>query len=72
MQEFRLAVTRRSANVAKELRNYTYRQDKEGKWLNVPIDCYNHAIDAVRYVVMEQLMAGKPRTIDTARLQRLV
>nr|DAG21052.1 MAG TPA: terminase large subunit [Bacteriophage sp.] len=72
MQEFHLAVTRRSANVAKELRNYTYRQDKEGKWLNVPIDCYNHAIDAVRYVVMEQLMAGKPRTIDTARLQRLV
>lgn len=72
MQEYRIILTRRSTNVAKELRNYTYRQDKEGRWLNVPIDCYNHAIDAVRYVVMEEFMAGQRRKIDLGRLQRLV
>lgn len=72
MQEYRIIITKRSINVAKELRNYTYRQDKEGRWLNAPIDCYNHAIDAVRYVVMEQFMAGQRRKIDLVRLQRLV
>lgn len=72
MQEYRIIITKRSTNVAKELRNYTYRQDKDGRWLNVAIDCYNHAIDAVRYVVMEQFMAGKRRKIDLGRLQRLV
>lgn len=72
MQEYRIILTKRSINVAKELRNYTYRQDKEGRWLNTPIDCYNHAIDAVRYVVMEQFMAGQRRKIDLGRLQRLV
>lgn len=72
MQEYRIIITKRSTNVAKELRNYTYRQDKDGRWLNVAIDCYNHAIDAVRYVVMEQFMAGQRRKIDLGRLQRLV
>lgn len=42
MLEFQLVVTRRSYNLIKELKNYTYRQDKEEKWLNEPIDMYNH------------------------------
>lgn len=57
MQTFRIFVTARSLNVLKEFRNYTYAQDKEGRWLNIPIDAYNHAIDAVRYVVMSELMS---------------
>ena len=57
MQTFRLFVTARSLNVLKEFRNYTYAQDKDGRWLNIPIDAYNHAIDAVRYVVMSELMS---------------
>lgn len=72
MQELRLRVTRRSVNVIKELRNYTWRRDKEGKWLNVPEDSWNHAIDAVRYVVMTEVMGGERRQIDLERLQRLV
>lgn len=72
MQEFKIHVTKRSSNILKELRNYTYRQDKEGKWLNQPIDCYNHAIDAVRYVVMTKLLGGQRKPIDLGRLSRLV
>lgn len=56
MQEMKIHVTRRSTNLIKEFKSYTYRQDKEGKWLNHPIDAYNHAIDAVRYVVLEKLL----------------
>lgn len=72
MQQYRIRVTKRSVNVIKEFRNYTYRQDKEGKWLNQPIDCYNHAIDAIRYVVMEKLLGGSRKAIDLERLSKLV
>lgn len=62
--EYRLKVTRRSVNVIKELKNYTYMQDRSGRWLNTPIDAYNHACDAFRYVIMEELMSGTKRPID--------
>lgn len=68
MLEYNIRVTRRSTNTLKELRNYTYAQDKEGKWLNVPIDAFNHMIDAVRYVVMNELMGGERRKPDMQRL----
>ena len=35
--------------------------DKDGNSLNVPIDNYNHALDAVRYVVMNKTMIKKKR-----------
>ncbi len=56
MQEYEICVTSDSTNAIKELRNYTYRQDKEGKWLNVPIDAYNHVLDSVRYIVLEKIL----------------
>ena len=62
--EYRLKVTRRSVNVIKELKNYTYMQDRSGRRLNIPIDAYNHACDAFRYVIMEELMSGTKRPID--------
>ena len=70
MQEYRLAVTKRSENIIRELRNYTYSQDKEGKWLNMPIDIYNHAIDATRYVVLTELLGGRRKPIDLGRVAR--
>lgn len=72
MLEYSIAITERSVNVIKEFKNYTYKQDKEGKWLNAPIDCYNHAIDAVRYVVMNELLGGERKPIDRKRIARQV
>ena len=42
MLEYHIFVTEDSPNIRKEFKNYTYRQDKEGKWLNEPIDLWNH------------------------------
>lgn len=60
MMEYTLCVTKRSYNILKEFRNYVYAQDKEGRWLNKPIDSYNHAIDAIRYVVLDKLLGESP------------
>jgi phage terminase large subunit len=56
MMEYKIHITRRSVNVKKELDNYTWLQDKDGAWLNEPIDKYNHAIDAARYWILGEIM----------------
>ena len=56
MLEYKIKITRRSVNLIKEFRNYTYLQDKDGKWLNEPIDAYNHGIDAVRYYILGNII----------------
>lgn len=59
MKSMKLFITEGSLNIIKEFKNYTYQQDKNGVWLNEPIDAWNHAIDGSRYVVMSELL-GKP------------
>lgn len=54
IQQMEICVTKQSVNIIKELKNYTYIQ-KEGKWINRPIDAWNHAMDAVRYYVLMKL-----------------
>ena len=56
MLEYKIHITKRSINARREFNNYTWRQDKEGKWLNEPIDMYNHIIDSLRYVCMTKLL----------------
>lgn len=49
VQDQRISVTRHSTNILKEYRNYMWETDKDGHIINVPIDGYNHAMDALRY-----------------------
>ena len=56
MLEMNIKITKNSLNAIKEFKNYTYEQDKDGKWLNEPIDAYNHIIDSVRYYVLGELL----------------
>jgi phage terminase large subunit len=55
LKRFKLQVTKDSTNLIKELRSYTWATDKEGKNTGVPIDSYNHACDALRYVALNKL-----------------
>lgn len=56
MQTMKIHITKDSTNVIKEFKNYTYEKNREGKYLNTPIDMFNHAIDATRYVVLTTVM----------------
>lgn len=49
VQDQKVSMTKRSINLIKEYRNYMWETDKDGRILNVPIDMWNHALDAVRY-----------------------
>lgn len=61
LQQYELLVTSTSTNLIKELRNYQWDKDKDGKTLNKPIDAFNHAIDSVRYAVCELSMPQRLR-----------
>ena len=57
-------VTRQSTGLRRELLNYKWRVTKDGITTNEPVDCFNHAIDAVRYGALARLkIAHKPRGI---------
>lgn len=60
IQDKDFLVTKSSLNLIKELRGYTWRTDKTGKSLNVPIDDMNHAIDASRYFYLWKYKPMKP------------
>ena len=55
IQEYNLLVTSRSENLINELQNYQWLKDREGNKINVPIDAFNHAIDAIRYLFISKL-----------------
>ena len=49
LQDAQISVTKRSTNLQKERRNYMWLTDKDGRVINVPMDMWNHALDAARY-----------------------
>lgn len=59
IQSFEVLVTKSSTNLIKELRAYIWDKDKAGKKINKPIDAFNHAIDAFRYLAMMELKRKK-------------
>ena len=56
MQEYKIKITKRSINGIKEARNYAYMQDKDGAFVNNPIDKWNHFWDASRYWVLGKIL----------------
>ena len=54
LKGYTINVDATSKNLIKELEQYRWKVDKNGDSLNVPIDNYNHAIDALRYLVMHK------------------
>ena len=49
IQDYHIYVHPRCANTLVEFNNYVWDKDKDGRILQVPIDDYNHAMDAFRY-----------------------
>lgn len=64
MKSCNIFITEQSLNAKKEFDNYTYQQSPDGKWLNVPEDNYNHIIDGVRYVCLQELIGNKSKPVN--------
>lgn len=51
MQAKRIHITRRSYNLKKEFSSYSWSKDRNGRELPIPVDLWNHGIDAARYFI---------------------
>lgn len=51
MQDYKIVITPNSNNLKTELSNYVWNDKKSG----IPVDAFNHIIDAIRYSVMHLL-----------------
>lgn len=49
LQEFEIYIHKDSHSIKHEFKNYKRVQDNSGKYLDIPEDCNNHAIDSIRY-----------------------
>lgn len=56
IKQYKLNVINTSLHMIKEFRNYTWQFDKkQNRYINEPIDLYNHCIDAMRYGISNKL-----------------
>lgn len=58
IQNLKIVIHPRCVNFLTEISNYTWDQDKFGKKLNVPIDDFNHLMDAMRYALESFILTG--------------
>ena len=65
MQGLKIYLHPSCKHTIEEFNTYSYDQDKLGNWLNTPVDANNHAIDAIRYSLMEEYAgASKIKTYN--------
>lgn len=58
IQDLEIIVHPRCTNFLTEISNYTWDTDKFGKKLNVPIDDFNHLMDAMRYGLEDDIIGN--------------
>jgi len=65
IKDMEFFVTERSYNLITELRKYVWDKDKDGNYINEPVDEYNHLMDAIRYYVLGELLGKiqKPKDL---------
>jgi len=59
IQDLEIIIHPRCVNFLTEISNYTWDKDKFGTKLNVPIDYFNHLMDAMRYALEKYIAQSK-------------
>lgn len=68
VKEYDVYVTKRSTNILKEMRNYLWKLDRDGKPLNKPEDLFNHHMDGIRYAVSSMATDARDPRYNQARI----
>ena len=62
LKRYAIHVTRRSMGLQEELKQYKWKVLRTGETTNEPVDSFNHAIDALRYVALTYLKSQRRST----------
>ncbi|NCB72631.1 MAG: PBSX family phage terminase large subunit, partial [Clostridia bacterium] len=61
LKKYKVYVTRRSANIRTERGKYRWKTGNDGEPTNTPVELFNHAMDAIRYVGLNKLVKKAER-----------
>ena len=54
LQQYKMYVNPKCEHTIEELQNYSWKKDKQtNEYTNVPVDEYNHCLDALRYAIQK-------------------
>lgn len=59
IQDLEIVIHPRCVNFLTEISNYVWDKDKFGNKLNIPIDDFNHLMDAMRYALEDDIIGNK-------------
>lgn len=62
LQGYKIHVLPKCVHTIEELNTYAFDKDKEGFWINEPIDKNNHLMDSLRYAIEPLIMPMKNTT----------
>jgi len=64
LKEYKIVIHQELQDVINEFQLYQWQKNKDGEVLNIPIDKYNHLMDALRYSWSEQIFEIEEEPID--------
>lgn len=59
LQQYEIVILPSLTWIIEEFKNYTWKKGKDGEYINVPIDKYNHSLDALRYGITTEVGVKK-------------
>ncbi|MCC3870275.1 PBSX family phage terminase large subunit [Terrisporobacter mayombei] len=59
LQQYEIIILPSLTWIIEEFKNYTWKKGKDGEYINVPIDKYNHSLDSLRYGVTTEIGTKK-------------
>lgn len=59
LQQYEIIILPSLTWIIEEFKNYTWKKGKDGEYINVPIDKYNHSLDSLRYGITTEIGVKK-------------
>lgn len=66
LQQQRIVIDKRCINIKNEFQQYQWSKDKHGNSTNIPVDKFNHAIDALRYAYEDDMVSYRVGSTEYA------
>lgn len=67
LQQYEIIVHPSCEGVITEFENYSWKRDKNGEYINTPVDTFNHYMDSIRYSI-QALKTNKLKTLSKGAL----
>ena len=68
LQQLKIIVNPKCTQTIEELENYSWKKDKDGNYINEPLGCFNHCLDALRYSIQLIDFKSKIKTLHKGAL----